>query len=148
MQFVVTGLSLGGHITWDILAQDPRVTNAIIIVGSPNLTNMLEERLQQYISTSSASTDSKTSTDSKEWPKSIQKLYTARDKHLESIMGKKILILNGAIDALVPSRFTRPWVERYAANNDVTFIEQEDNGHWLSYQMMGHVVDWILQSLT
>lgn len=140
-QFIASGLSLGGHVTWNILAEDPRITAAIIIVGSPNLTNMLLDRLGGYTSASDVPNGTK------EWPQSIEKLYQVRDDRLKKISGKKILILNGAVDPLVPSKFTRPWIENYAVNNDVTFIEQEENGHWLSYQMMDKIVDWVPQFL-
>jgi dienelactone hydrolase len=140
-QFIATGLSLGGHVTWNILAEDPRITAAIIIVGSPNLTNLLLDRLGGYTSTADVPEGTE------EWPQSVEKLYQARDKSLTKISGKRILILNGAIDPLVQSKFTRPWIEKYAANNDVTFIEQEENGHWLSYQMMDKIVEWVPQFL-
>ncbi|KAH7160468.1 Alpha/Beta hydrolase protein [Dactylonectria estremocensis] len=140
-KFIVTGTSLGGHVAWDILARDDRVNNGIIIVGSPNLTDMLVERLDRYTSTTDGVTGSK------EWPKSIEKLYLARDKRLEEISGKEFLILNGAIDPLVPAKFTLPWVQKFGANNKVTLVEQEDNGHWVSLQMMEKMVNWVMEAL-
>lgn len=140
-QFIVTGLSLGGHASWDVLARDPRVNAAVIVVGCPDLTAMLLDRLGGYSST--ADVPSGTA----KWPKSVERLYLARDRSLTEIRGKKILVLNGADDPLVPSRFTRPWVEKYAANNDVVFVEQEDTGHWMSYQMMERIEDWLQQFL-
>lgn len=59
-------------------------------------------------------------------------VYLARDKSVWGISGKEILISNGAIDPLVPSKFTSPWVESYGANNKVTLFKQEDNGHLVS----------------
>ncbi|KAH7136273.1 Alpha/Beta hydrolase protein [Dactylonectria macrodidyma] len=140
-KFIVTGVSLGGHATWDILARDDRVNNGIIIVGSPNLTDMLRERLDKYKSTRDGATGAT------EWPKSIENLYLARDKSLEGISGKEFLILNGAIDPLVPAKFTLPWVQNFGANNKVTVFEQEDNGHWVSIQMMEKIVDWVTDTL-
>ncbi|KAF7626985.1 hypothetical protein AFLA_012927 [Aspergillus flavus NRRL3357] len=139
-QFIVTGVSLGGHITWNMLAEEPSIAGAIIIVGSPNLTDMLVERLG-YASLSDIPQNTK------EWPRSIESLYRERDQALEKIVGKKILILNGALDTLVPSKFTDPWVAKYAHQNDVKFIVQEDCGHVLSFRMMEEVVEWVAQIL-
>ncbi|GMF78500.1 unnamed protein product [Aspergillus oryzae] len=139
-QFIVTGVSLGGHITWNMLAEEPSIAGAIIIVGSPNLTDMLVERLG-YASLSDIPQNTK------EWPRSIERLYRERDQALEKIVGKKILILNGALDTLVPSKFTDPWVAKYAHQNDVKFIVQEDCGHVLSFRMMEEVVEWVAQIL-
>ncbi|KIX00126.1 uncharacterized protein Z518_10263 [Rhinocladiella mackenziei CBS 650.93] len=141
-EFIATGLSLGGHATWNILAEEPRITKAIIIVGSPNLTDLLLERLRGYTSTADVPDGTR------EWPRSIAKLYQDRDEAILKISGKSILILNGLTDTLVPSRFTRPWVEKYAASNQVEFIEQKENGHWLSYEMMDRIVDWLLPVLS
>ncbi|KUL84350.1 hypothetical protein ZTR_06330 [Talaromyces verruculosus] len=139
--YIATGLSLGGHVTWDILADDPRIQIAIIIVGSPNLTSMLVDRLTQYKPVS----DVPKNTDL--WPKSIEKLYLERDEKVKRIAGKKILILNGAVDDLVPSKFTIPWMENFSANNDVMFVEQQETGHALSYEMIQRIVDWLPQWL-
>lgn len=85
-QFIVTGLSIGSHVAWNILADEPRIMAAIIIVGSPNLTDMLLERLG-HTSTSDVPKDKK------EWPQSVQKICQARDQSMTQISGKKILVL-------------------------------------------------------
>ncbi|KAK7419264.1 hypothetical protein QQX98_003416 [Neonectria punicea] len=139
--FIVTGISLGGHVTWNVLAKDPRIRAGIAIVGSPDLTSMLLERLAIYKGTQDVAADTK------EWPRSIAKLYEERDKNIEDITGKKILILNGAVDPLVPSRFTHRWVEKFAGNNDVVFVEQEAVGHGLSAEMMEKLVAWVVETI-
>jgi pimeloyl-ACP methyl ester carboxylesterase len=140
-EFIVTGLSLGGHVAWDSLARIPLIKSAVIIVGCPNLTPMLLERLGGYRSADEVPSGTK------EWPKSLEKLYVARDKSLESISGKRILILNGAIDELVPSKFTVPWVEKFGANNEVEFLEGANTGHWLSWEMTEKMVEWIVKTV-
>ncbi|CAK7219664.1 hypothetical protein SBRCBS47491_003923 [Sporothrix bragantina] len=143
-QFIISGMSLGGHISWDLLARDPRVQAAVIIVGCPDLTHMLNERLDSYLGTKGASQQSPLP---KEWPTSVERLYVARDEQVARITGKTILILNGAIDPLVPSKFTQAWLAKYGANNDVMFVEQEATGHALSVQMVEKIVDWLPQFL-
>jgi dienelactone hydrolase len=140
-EFVMSGLSLGGHTAWNVLAQVQAVKAAIIIVGSPNLTDLLTERLGH-------AADCKDGIDSTKWPKCISEMYEARDQSLGQIDGKHILILNGAVDALVPSKFTLSWVEKYGSQNDVSFNVFENTGHWLSLEMMDTIVEWIVQKTT
>ncbi|KAE8316728.1 hypothetical protein BDV41DRAFT_573621 [Aspergillus transmontanensis] len=137
-EFVMSGLSLGGHTAWDILSKVQGIKAAIIIVGSPNLTDLLIERLDN-------AADSEKGTDSTKWTESISLMYRGRDRSLGNIHGKRILILNGALDALVPSKFTLPWIEKNGSRNDVSFNVFENTGHWLSLEMMDTIVEWVLQ---
>lgn len=135
-EFIMTGFSLGGHTSWDILAKEPKIKSAIIIVGSPNLTDLLIERLgNDHL------------TDSKKWPESIAKMYKARDHGLTRITGKNILIMNGALDELVPSKFTLPWIEKYGEFNNVCLKAFENTGHWISFEMIDTIVEWILHNV-
>lgn len=135
-EFIMTGFSLGGHTTWDTLASEPAVRAAVIIVGSPNLTDLLIERLGD-----------KSVIESAKWPGSVSAMYRARDQRLTTITGKDILILNGALDTLVPSKFTLPWVEKYGVYNDVSLKVFENTGHWLSLEMIDTIVEWVLQKV-
>lgn len=117
-QFIMSGMSLGGHVSWDVLARDHRVGAAVIVVGCPDVTSLLLDRLGGY--TSSADVPVGTG----EWPESVSRLYAARDESVAAIAGKKILILNGAVDPLVPSHFTRSWVENYGSNNVVSLLSR------------------------
>ncbi|KAB8223731.1 Alpha/Beta hydrolase protein [Aspergillus novoparasiticus] len=137
-EFVMSGLSLGGHTAWDILSKVQGIKAAIIIVGSPNLTDLLIERLDN-------AADSEKGTDSTKWTESISLMYRGRDRSLGNIHGKRILILNGALDAVVPSKFTLPWIEKNGSRNDVSFNVFENTGHWLSLEMMDTIVEWVLQ---
>ncbi|KAJ5814474.1 hypothetical protein N7474_006251 [Penicillium riverlandense] len=139
-EFVMSGFSLGGHTAWDVLAKERGIKAAIAIVGSPNLTDLLVERL-------CSTEDGKDVTDLARWPESISAMYRARDQSLEQIYGKHILILNGALDIVVPSKFTLPWVEKYGMWNDVFLKTFENTGHWLSLEMMDTIVKWILQKI-
>lgn len=138
-EFVVSGLSLGGHVAWDVLASERTVNAAIPIVGSPNLTDMLVERLSK--------SNNGNPVDPTRWPESVARIYQARDQNVAQIEGKKILILNGALDALVPSKFTLPWVEKYGDRNDVTLCVLENTGHWMSLEMIDKIVDWVLEKI-
>lgn len=132
-------MSLGGHVAWNMLAEEPRLTAAAVIVGSPNLTDMMAERLH--------AAESDGSIDSSKWPLSIKRLYQERDENVAAIKGKEILIMNGALDNLVPSKYSDYWVEMYSDQNDVAFHVYEETGHCVSFQMMDRVVHWLYGQL-
>lgn len=135
-EFVMSGHSLGGHTAWNILADEKRIKTAIISVGSPNMTDLLLERLGK-----------RDGPDPIRWPESIAQMYRDRDQRVSQIEGKQILLLNGALDTLVPSKFSVPWVEKYGPKNDVSLNVFEDTGHWFSLEMMDKVVEWVLQKI-
>lgn len=139
-QFIVTGVSLGGHVAWNMLSEEPSIIGAIIIIGSPNLTDLLKERLDQTPSFSNLQR-------SERWPRSLEMLCRDRDQAIARISGQGILILNGALDTLVPSKFTTPWFVNHASRNEVKLVSQEDSGHWLSFGMMEEVIDWLVYTL-
>ncbi|KAJ5766175.1 uncharacterized protein N7511_003791 [Penicillium nucicola] len=130
----------GGHVTWNLLSEEPSVAGAIIIVGSPNITSLLTERLGY-------SSPSDIVEGSTEWPRSLKILCEERDRAMAKISGKKILILNGALDTLVPSKFTSSWVVTHAHQNEVKYVVQDDSGHWLSVRMVEEIVEWVAQAL-
>ncbi|KAK9370608.1 Alpha/Beta hydrolase protein [Lipomyces kononenkoae] len=136
-QYIASGVSLGGHVVWNLLAEDARIQVGIPIVGCPDLTSLLINRLGNYTSVNQIPDGTK------EWPKSIEKLYALRDARVAAISSKKVLVLNGAVDRLVPDKFTKPWTEKYAANNDVKYIVQTDTGHFVSWQMMDEIREWL-----
>ncbi|KAK9237452.1 Alpha/Beta hydrolase protein [Lipomyces kononenkoae] len=140
-RYIAAGVSLGGHVVWNLLAEDARIQIGIPIVGCPDLTSLLIDRLGHYASVNQIPEGTK------EWPKSIEKLYASRDAKITTINGKQMLVLNGAVDRLVPDKFTKPWIEKYAANNDVKYIVQAGTGHCLSWQMMDEISEWLVPLL-
>jgi len=135
-EFVISGHSLGGHTSWNILADEPKIKAAIISVGCPNMHDLMVDRL-----------GGKDVVDPIRWPGSISEYYSERDQRVSRIEGKQILILNGALDKLVPSRFSAPWVEKYGWKNDVSFNVFENSGHWFSLEMMDKVIEWVVEKI-
>ncbi|KAK9446529.1 Alpha/Beta hydrolase protein [Limtongia smithiae] len=140
-EFIASGVSLGGHATWNLLAMEPSIKVAIPIVGTTDLHALLLDRVQSFLRTKDVPADAP------EWPLEIQNLLKARDAVIAGIKGKKILILNGEVDAIVPDVFTKDWVEKYAANNEVTYIHQAETGHFLSFAGLNRMVEFILPTL-
>lgn len=139
--FIMSGVSLSGHVTWNMLAQEPRIQVAIPIVGTTSLTNLLIDRLAGYKSVSEIPEGTP------EWPKSLEKLYLERDEMLTHIKGKRILILNGEKDTIVPDKFSKEWIEKYGPENDLTYYHQEDTGHFVSYYYMNILTEFLLSEL-
>ncbi|KAK9463219.1 Alpha/Beta hydrolase protein [Lipomyces oligophaga] len=140
-EFIASGISLSGHVTWNLLATEPRIKIGIPVVGTTDMTALLIHRLGDY------KTVADVPEGTPEWPKALEILMKERDDKLALIKDKKILILNGDLDTLVPDRFTKPWVETYAKYNDVTYIHQEETGHYLSWFFVNKITEFVLPEL-
>jgi len=97
----VAGISLGGHSTWIALSRDSRITLGIPIIGCPNYIELIEHRAHKSAITFQAP----------HIPNSFIDLLNKSDpastdfKSLDSLnpfIGKKILVLSGKEDPLVP----------------------------------------------
>ncbi|KAF8806085.1 alpha/beta-hydrolase [Phlegmacium glaucopus] len=97
----VAGISLGGHSTWIALSTDPRITLGIPIIGCPNYIELLKHRAHT----------SDIAFQAPHIPNSLITLINKSDpafknyKSLDSsnpFLGKKVLVLSGKEDPLVP----------------------------------------------
>ncbi|KAK9468773.1 Alpha/Beta hydrolase protein [Lipomyces arxii] len=131
-EFIATGTSLGGHVTWNLLAQDKRIQRGVIFVGCPNMTALLLDRVGEQ-------------KDTILWNKYLEQVCLDRDAEIAGITGKEIVILNGAEDTLVSDKFTKGWVEKYGKNNKVLYKVQEGRGHGLSFGMVEDFVKWLAE---
>lgn len=43
-QHICSGVSLGGHATWQLLVNEPRIRAAIVVVGCPDYTRLMTDR--------------------------------------------------------------------------------------------------------
>ncbi|KZT02542.1 alpha/beta-hydrolase [Laetiporus sulphureus 93-53] len=109
-QWLVGGISLGGHATWYTLRNEPRVKTGIPIIGCPDYIKLMAERAEKngvpfvppyipkslldFIQTHDAAAAPYTSTDSS-----------------NPFLGKKVLVLSGADDKLVPWTASQDFVE-------------------------------------
>lgn len=106
----IAGKSLGGHSTWIALSRDPRITVGIPIIGCPNFLNLMKQRAHKCAIPFEAP----------HVPKSLISLINKDDpaskdfKSLNSsnpFFGKKILILSGKEDPLVPWSVNKSFVD-------------------------------------
>ncbi|KAI0694330.1 Alpha/Beta hydrolase protein [Cytidiella melzeri] len=101
-QWLVGGISLGGHATWWSLRHEPRLSMGIPIIGCPNYTHLIKARAEAsgvaFVppTVPHAFIEYLQATDAAAVP------YTSPDPSLNPFVGKKILVLSGKDDLLVP----------------------------------------------
>ncbi|OSD07726.1 hypothetical protein PYCCODRAFT_1429950 [Trametes coccinea BRFM310] len=110
-QFLCVGKSLGGHATWIVLRNEPRIQVAVPIIACPDYLALMTRRAKSH----------KLPVGPPYFPQSLLDLirradpaaapYTAADAS-NPFLGKKILVLAGADDKKVPwETAARPFVE-------------------------------------
>jgi len=103
-EWVLAGFSLGGHATWLALRHEPRIRIGIPICGCPDYLTLIEQRAERlgvprtppYI------------------PESLRALVRTNDTvpaTATAFEGKRLLVLAGADDKLVPWETSRTFVE-------------------------------------
>ncbi|KZT02543.1 uncharacterized protein LAESUDRAFT_402371 [Laetiporus sulphureus 93-53] len=109
-QWLVGGLSLGGHTTWYTLRNEPRVVIGIVIAGCPAYLKMMAERAKEMGIPFTPP----------HIPKSLLHFIQAHDAAAAPYMssgssnpflGKKVLALAGTADKSVPWAASRGFVE-------------------------------------
>ncbi|KAG6817181.1 hypothetical protein H0H87_011883 [Tephrocybe sp. NHM501043] len=98
VEWGVAGISLGGHSTWITLATDTRVTTGIPIIGCPDYSKLIAYRAKH----------SDVELEGRYYPKGLKDLVLTSDPAslilgpTNPFLGKRILVLSGADDTLVP----------------------------------------------
>ncbi|KAI5452029.1 hypothetical protein NCC49_001325 [Naganishia albida] len=149
-KYAVTGISLGGHATWIVLRDDPRVTLGIPIIGCPDYISLLTPRIAH-----NPPSNGQRDLIGPAFPDTLRKLvekddpcavdYRSRDPVVNPYIGKQILILGGKEDELVPPKFgEKMYKEMYMGPEGVKeMVVQEGVGHRLSSQMIERVGEWL-----
>ncbi|KIM40446.1 hypothetical protein M413DRAFT_445902 [Hebeloma cylindrosporum] len=144
----VVGISLGGHSTWIILSQEPRVQVGIPIIGCPDYIELIKHRAKAsnipftapYI------------------PSSLLKLIEVSDPASRNhgsldgsnpFLGKKILILSGEKDTLVPWAASKKFVEglEVGPDGEKKVILQKGVGHKCTDEMVEQTATFIQAKL-
>ncbi|KAH9848431.1 Alpha/Beta hydrolase protein [Lenzites betulinus] len=115
-QWLVSGISLGGHATWIVLKDEPRVKLGIPIIGCPDFLTLISARAAEH----------NLALAPPHFPAPLLAYVRARDPAAtphtagapagaNPFRGKKVLVLCGAADALVPWKAS----ERFVGELDV-----------------------------
>ncbi|KAJ7593558.1 hypothetical protein C8J56DRAFT_931373 [Mycena floridula] len=137
-EFGVAGISLGGHSTWIALAQVP-------IIGCPDVLKLMTPRAAQYGISPLVG--------SKYLPDSLHQVilrsdpasqpYQAKDS-TNPFFGKKILVLSGGSDPLVPWEASQSFVEGLQVGSGVLKVVLEEGmGHSCSPLMIQEMASFV-----
>lgn len=124
------------------VVSDPRISYLVPIIGSPDYASLLEGRAKK----------SGLSLTAPHWPHSLDALVRTCDPvnlPADLWMGKRILVVCGGQDKLVPVREggTEAFVTslRAAGMGDRIRLQVEETaGHEVTRTMLGWVADWLL----
>jgi len=137
-RWMLAGISLGGHATWYALLHEPRLSVCIPIVGCPDYLALMHERAK----TSGVQFGPPV------LPDSLLEIIeresaVATDKN--PFLGKKILVLAGGKDKLVPWKFSESFVGRIEVGEEGVkkVIVYPDVGHAFTASMEEDVANFV-----
>ncbi|KAG2033988.1 hypothetical protein BDR03DRAFT_966245, partial [Suillus americanus] len=110
VEWGICGVTLEGHSTWIALSREPRLTLGIPIIGCPDYTKLISQRAQLSsipLSPPYFPTSFKTYIETND---PAQLAYRAKDAS-NPFFGKKVLVLSGKEDKLVPWVASAEFVE-------------------------------------
>lgn len=163
---IMMGVSLGGHAAWRMAALAPgRFEAFAIVVGCPNLTSLLVERLGVKASNLGVKAEELDSVSyerlrevmndqqRRRWPQALADIVRDGDKKIydEFPTTSPLLICNGVHDKLVPTRYTSSWLDKRCLSNgksssgkeNVRFFVQENTGHSCTKEMVEMIAEWL-----
>ncbi|GAA5859254.1 hypothetical protein JCM8547_008940 [Rhodosporidiobolus lusitaniae] len=140
------GISLGGHSTWLALANDPRITLGIPIIGSPSSLTLLTHRALNLPPPAGPLPAS-----APYLPASLVSLLKRVDpdqRPMEVWKGKKVLVMSGEEDGLVSyvEGGTERFVERLREEGGLEKLEvwvQEKTGHACTPEMIARSCEFV-----
>ncbi|PWZ02485.1 hypothetical protein BCV70DRAFT_168376 [Testicularia cyperi] len=151
-QWVVTGKSLGGHATWHVLANEPRITVGVPFIGMPDYTRLLNSRTRtQFVANGPPYV-----------PASLKALidkidpakqpYDIFDSVKNPFWGKKICVLSGARDKLVLWDWNQDFLNALvlaepqgptATMPGLKVSQKQGVGHEVTAEMVEDAGEWI-----
>ncbi len=161
--WAVAGVSLGGHATWLALTHgndfifiiimskpsqlEPRLSIGIPVIGCPDYLSLISERALKFdipLDGSAYLPDSLLSLIQSSDPAAAP--YRSIDAS-NPFLGKKILVLSGGKDTLVPWSASESFVEHLNVGDKGVkqAVVQEDAGHETTPEMVQRLVDFITE---
>jgi len=148
VEWGIGGVSLGGHSTWIALSREPRLKVGIPIIGCPDYTKLISQRAERsgiplkppyYPDSFRAYVDANDP---------AKRSYRAKDES-NPFLGRKILVLSGAKDTLVPWVASVEFVQNLEVGEEGVkrFLLEEGAGHECSPRMQREaglfVTEWL-----
>ena len=182
---IILGVSLGGHSAWQCIFHEQRFKAAVIVIGCPDYIRLMSHRAQMSSLDSwcGSTPPGANFLGSDDFPSSLVdavgkgdpaglSLGTTPEKNIlrdpksralqdllrKCIAGKKILVISGAADTLVPYSCAKPFMEmlkNQIATDDHLIMSKtqiEDvifpnTGHTMSEQMVQRAVNFIIDKM-
>lgn len=161
---IMLGVSLGAHTAWRMASMAPGQFEAYaMVVGCPNLTSLLLERLGIDAAAVGAKGEELETVSYEElegvmdeqqrrrWPRALAEIVREGDKKIldEFPTQVPLFMCNGEYDKLVPARYTTAWLDRRKAMHNGSMDEsktrlfiQENTGHSCTKEMVAMLADW------
>ncbi|KAF8510957.1 Alpha/Beta hydrolase protein [Hysterangium stoloniferum] len=143
-EWLLSGISLGGHSTWISLRNEPRINIGIPIIGCPDYLALMRPRAEA----------SGFSTEAPVFPPSLIEYIrhhdpgsvdsASHDPSRNPFLGKHILVLSGAADTLVPWSASKRFVDELQVGSGTkrVFLE-EGAGHECTPKMVQELASFV-----
>lgn len=162
---IMAGVSLGGHTAWRLAIEAPKALDGMaVIVGSPNLTSLLLNRLGIDVDALDIVAEELENVEydrlekvmneeqRQRWPRALAELIQKTDREISKNLPTNIplLLCNGMQDQLVPARYTASWVNRRVKMgengmvNSTNFFVQDNTGHSCTKEMVTLLSTWLV----
>ncbi|CAA7268161.1 unnamed protein product [Cyclocybe aegerita] len=138
----VAGRSLGGHSTWILLGQDPRIQVGIPIIACPDYVALIKHRAKESKVTFGAPYIPATFLAAIEKSNPASQAY--RSVAGNPFLGKKILVLSGEADTLVPWTASKEFVDNLEVGTDgvKSVVVEAGVGHRCTGRMVELAVEF------
>lgn len=159
---IISGYSLGGHAVIRFAAKYPSLVDILNpVIGCHDLTSLLINRLRQT-PLDDPSCDKKyfyhtykelglTLEQKESYPEALHKLLLAQDLDIYEnfpMRHVKIFAAFGSDDKLVPSKFSKLWIDQYLSSNGASEVFVEEGvGHKVTKEMDERFVDWLVKNI-
>jgi len=147
--WAVAGISLGGHSTWMCLKNDPRISVGIPIIGCPDFLKLMSKRAIDH----GLHVGPPTFPDSLvQWVKSTDPASSTADitsssKELNPFVDKRILVLSGGADMLVPWEASKDFVDALYVDHNRGGVKQvfvqDGAGHECTEEMASKLAEFV-----
>ncbi|THH16654.1 hypothetical protein EW146_g4015 [Bondarzewia mesenterica] len=145
--WAVAGISLGGHSTWLALRNDPRIAIGVPVIGCPDYLRLLTFRAQganipllpPYLPSALFSLLRKDD------PAAVA--FRSSRPAENPFIGKKVLVLSGGADQLVPWDASREFVEGLEVGEAgrKKVVVEKDTGHAYTETMKAELVQFFFE---